>query len=743
MIHRRILEHTKEAVRFAPARPAVKAGVRAAIATVVPLVVATALRFAGGLWLSLGGFNTAFLDKGGSYRFRAKSMGAAALAGALSATVGALAGRHSALAIPLTLLWVGAFSYARVYGAAAITVGNTAAVTFVVSLALPAASVSEALVRGGCVIAGSLWTMLLSLVLWPLRPYRPARLALAQGFRTVADYAEALATQATRAEGADWQTLIQVHHARIRETLEEAREVLAATRRSRHGESGRGERLLVLLQIADALFGGLIAVGDVLESLAPESRLGTAGARVEQALSAFARTLPELARMVETEGRPRRLPSLDWGAEGLREVLARAAAGEESLASEERVKLQHLAHLLAQLREFAGIAVETVVTLPDDRPPAGERAVPRSEGAEPEHPLWAPLRDNFSRESVVLRHVLRVGLMSTVAVALTYALKLHHGYWVTVTVITVMQPYTGSTFLKGLQRAAGTVLGGILAVLAATLLHDAHAMMGLVFLTAGLSIALMPLNYGLYTLFVTVTFVILAELGSGDWHLSEVRILDTLLGGALALVGMRLLWERPEKELLPEQLAEALRGDRAYFREAMAAYLRDREGPDPTLAEARRKMGLATLNAEASFQRFIAEPRRRPEPLEPLMTLLAYTRRFAAAVIALVSTRHGEMSGPRRAMLERFTSTTEYVLEDLAAAVARGRPPTPMPDFNAVLGTLAAEGAALTEDDALLLAQLKRVVRQLTVLHGAALRRVSPSAPAPAPDAAWGAGLER
>jgi len=275
-------------------------------------------------------------------------------------------------------------------------------------------------------------------------------------------------------------------------------------------------------------------------------------------------------------------------------------------------------------------------------------------------------------------------------------------------------------------------VGGILAAAVAAWMHDPHVLMLLVFVTAGLAIALMPVNYGLFTIFVTLTFVLLAEMETGDWSLAGVRIVNTLIGGALALVGSWLLWERPEKELLPEQMATALRADREFFQQAMSAYLEGRTDADPAVTEARRKMGLATINAEASFQRLLYEPRRRTEPLEPLMTLLAYTRRFAASVISLSSSQHERATGAVRSRLEDFAHTVEQGLDDIADAVARGRSPAPLPDFTGLLGH--------PSEDALLHAQLERVVRQLSVLHEAAARRADPDAAGHASGATWDAG---
>ena len=714
MLTRRVVEHSKDVARLAPVRPAVKAGLRASLATILPAVVSSLLHISGGIWMCVGGFNTSFADKGGSYRSRALSMGAAALACSLSATVAGLVSNHPALAVPAALLWVTACSYAGVYGAAATTVGNTAATTFVISLALPATGLLGCLERGAFLVGGALWAMLLSLVLWPIRPYRPARLALSRCFHGVADLAGEVGMLSTRPEDADsWQTLIQRQHGRIRATLEETRLTLEATRRGRHGESPRGERLLVLLQIADAVFSVLVALGDVTESLVREAGASPAQQEVERALSAASQALHELADVVETEGRVQQRPALDWGAERLRTLPARSP-----------LRAQHAARLLAQLREFTGIAVDTASSLHDDSQPRNELVPPQGPAAAQRPSLLAPLRDNFSRSSVVLRHALRVGLTTAVAVWVSTALGSNHGYWITITVLTIMQPYTGSTFLKALQRVVGTVVGGVLAAAVAAELHHPYAIMGLLFFTAAASVAVIAVNYGLFTIFVTLTFVLLAEVGTGDWGLARVRVLNTLIGGALALAGSWLLWERSEKELFPEQLAQALRADSEFLRQVVSACVSGRKFLDPQLSEARRKLGLATLNAEASFQRLLAEPRRRNEPLEPPMTLLVYTRRFAAAVTALLAAQPEQVAPPTLSLLERFASAAGQVLDDVADAVAHSHPPAPLPDLETLF----------QPEPSLLQAQLKSVTRQLTVLHEAAVRRSPPAqAGEPAP----------
>ena len=92
----------------------------------------------------------------------------------------------------------------------------------------------------------------------------------------------------------------------------------------------------------------------------------------------------------------------------------------------------------------------------------------------------------------------------------------------------------------------GTVVGGIFTAALGALFHDARAILVLSFIFAAVSVAVLPINYTASRSFLTPTFVLLAEASAGDWHLAGVRVLDTLLGGVLALLGARFLWPAPE-----------------------------------------------------------------------------------------------------------------------------------------------------------------------------------------------------
>src|SRR5690606_4060601 len=119
----------------------------------------------------------------------------------------------------------------------------------------------EALARAGWTLIGAAWSTVLSLFMWPVRPYRPARAAVSRVLRTIAVYARGN-------DGDDREAWSRQQRAAIRQAIEEARATLAAARRGRRGDAGRGERLMALLEVCDRLFGATVALSEHVDGRA-------------------------------------------------------------------------------------------------------------------------------------------------------------------------------------------------------------------------------------------------------------------------------------------------------------------------------------------------------------------------------------------------------------------------------------------------------------------------------------------
>ncbi|RKH70755.1 FUSC family protein [Corallococcus aberystwythensis] len=706
MPHHRLLRHLQSLFRVEPGRPALWAGIRAAVATALPLCLSFLLTVPQAGWAGLTALLVTLADKGGSYRVRARVMGTVTVLGALVAMLAAPAGYTYWVDATLLLLGVTAANFARCYGDTAGSVGGQLAVIFVVSLGAPAASLREAVLRGAALLLGGLWAMTLSLLLWPLRPYRPARRAVARVYEGLAMAAEEL--RIATLEGATseaWAAGLK-RYAGIRPDIEQARGVLAATRRGRPDESRRGEHLLVLVELAEPMVALLSALAEAMQVVGRDPHLHATRERVARLCEAFAAMGLWVARALRQERNEGMREPPRLALRPRRRQPARMAAPPVRQSAEGPLSA-HVATLLDRLRENAGVAHETASGLlfGDPVPARGRGKVggpKQAPGASP----WQPLRDNLHRDSVVLRHALRTGMVATAALGLTRALQVGDAHWVSLVVISILQPYAGSTEARVLQRTLGTLVGASLAALIATTVQTPPLMIGVISVLTAISVALLPLNFGAFQILLTPDYLLMATLSSGDWTVASQRSLGVLIAGTLALVGSWTLWPSPERRRFPDAAASALRADGKYLRQ-LATH---RSGTEPAVNEERRLLDQALLEAESSFQRLMTEYRGPPGHLEPGMALLTYARRFALAVTALGT---GRYEGRTTSVLpQQLAQRASDSLELLARALQERREPPPLPNL----------ALPRTSDDPVLGALLERVPRQLGILHGAVAR---------------------
>jgi uncharacterized membrane protein YccC len=667
---------------------------RAAVATMVPLLVTQMLHSTGGTWASLGGFSAAIADRGGTYRTRAITMGALTMGAAIAVVIGGLIGGQTWLAVALTFVIVGALSLAREFGISAGGVGTSIAVAFAIALSAPSPSLHEALMRGVYLLVGGAWAMVLALVFWPLRPYRPLRLTTARAYRDLADYAAEIAALAGSPND-HRRARLQQHRPLIRESIEAARAIVAVSRRGGQGEVRRGERLLMLVQGADMLFGTVIALDELLESM-PESEARVIAPLATDTLDRFARAARQIATTIEVESNaPRALQSRP----------PREAPSSPSPSA------SHAARLLGQLEEYTTVVAANADALESGRPPAIPPALAVLTIVDDRPPVLETLRATLTLDSMAMRHALRVAIVTAVAVLVTRLFNLPRGYWVTITAIIILQPYAGATLIKVLQRVVGTVAGALITVALVAIVRDPRGLLVVIFVLATVCVAFLRVNYLVYSVFLTPTFVLLAELSAGDWHLAGLRVINTLIGGALGLAGSWLIWPTPERDRFPELAAQALRAAATHVRVIAAMWNRTDDESSAALAAARRDAALATTNADASFERLILESATRRRALEPGTTLLTFTRRLIAADIALGTLRHAPEAAAIGADVARLASYLTSELESVAGAIATRRTPSPStrPSFDGGHGDLTTP-------------QFRRVLRQLDIIRAAAER---------------------
>jgi uncharacterized membrane protein YccC len=701
-------------------------GLRAAFALCTPLIIGdlSGLSIAG--WAAVGGFEAILADTGGSYRNRLASLATLSCGGALGLFLGSIAGRSVIWAVPVTLAFCFLWSYLAVLGQPFSTAGLLVQVIYICGIGAPSAAWHTALGWSFALFAGGVWAAVLSLFLWPLDAYRPARTAIADCYSELASFLGSVYDLASRdpessrkATPALWHRLAQHHQFRIRRAVEHGWDTIITVRAEHRPESALTHQLIVLLEHADILIARTIALAEYFEA---QSAVASETPCFQRGLS----TLTDI-RSAET-----------WVASLLVKNRTLTVAHARAKWREMDRLPQYLSgcidssdpedcFLLAQVTEAASVLESSIDSASQLR--LGRSPVVTTSGAhEPEpHPdhvhdrLQAssrrlnldPLAANLTFSSLTLRHALRVALVCGLDVAIILVLNINHGYWLLLTSLIVLQPHVSGTLRRGLERVGGTIGGGILAALLAVALHSQLVIAAVLFPLALLSIAIMPVSYAAFAFFLTPAFVLAWLPYSGDWQLALIRVLNTFAGATISILAMLFLFPIYERDRAPAFLRASLSADRRYLEQLIASWT-TASPSDRQLAYARRRTGLAHNDTEESLERLLAEAWPRRLPTAHFATVfVTYLRRLAQTITTLAS-----LSGETKwksslsvqTRLELVQQRLLWLENQLDTSSATDDSPWPEPFINAFEPSPSGEihpGKRL----------LERIERQTEVLH--------------------------
>jgi uncharacterized membrane protein YccC len=534
--------------------------------------------------------------------------------------------------------------------------------------------------------------------------------------------------------------------------LTAARSVWSAVWTPQRTANLRGNQLLVLIEDTPQIANSVVALVEQLSISSDYWLFPQVQREIQQGLEQLAFALQRMSKAIAKGNTSVHLDDLNRAIEALeyREQALRTQLNNRTIAvrAEDYTELISLSKIAATLRRLAKQVrsdAELIAAL--QRPDARRIAKPAI--TRPRLPalssILEPLRDNLTFHSVLFRHALRLAIVATIAEVLASILHISTGYWITLTAVVALKPNYGGTSQTTLQRVLGTVLGGIIGIAIVTLIHNSWAIGGCLLLLIVTAVAVRPLSYSLFTTLLTPAIILLVNVTSqGGWQIGVLRIVDSLAGGLLAILGSYLLFPRWERQQLPAQLETTIRASLAYFQEAIANYLHPNQvSSADLLAKERRQAALENVNAAAAAQRLFSEPRHVQGDVEPIATLILYIRRFFNSVTTLAEHRRELSAEYQYPDLKQFTDAIVQVLENLADALQQRQPPQPLPDFEPYLEAIRDRVERLHAERALEFAsnpgtatptlqvirertpistELDRIAQEITSLHSAIVR---------------------
>ncbi|MFJ9815840.1 FUSC family protein [Streptomyces sp. NPDC101151] len=556
------------------------AAARAAVAMSAPLAIGLAAgQPAYGALASMGALNGVIGDTADAYRMRVITIAVPQLVGAVGVILGAQVYGRGWVAVA-TVTGVALVSgMISTIGAVASVSGLLLLLNAVIGAGLPLPGpwwAAPALMTGG-----GLFVLALALLAWPLRAGVPERASVAAVYRTVADLLAACG---------DSDRYVTVRFD-VTKSLNRSYDLILANRARHQGRSRELTRLLAQLNALIPVVEAAPAVHLAGRPLPPE--------------------VPEAVRH-----------------------LARAVESRHSIPVGP-------AHLPAPTTETARVVdhalrhAAEVVTSPD--------ADPRGIDDRLGRPAALGIRTARAARNVVLsahswRYGLRLAVCIGIAQALVSLVPVPRSYWVALTITFVLKPDFGSVFSRALLRALGTVAGLVIAAAVLAEVPRGWWDVPVMLLLAPLIPALTPRGYGYQTAAITPVILLLSDiLNHQGTALLLPRLLDSLMGCAIALVAGYLLWPESWHTRVGDRLADAVADTATYLETAFGP------GTDTAgRARMRRRLYRDLSAIRTEFQRALTEPPptgSRAAAWWPLV--VAVERIVDATTAARVRVRHG------------------------------------------------------------------------------------------------------
>jgi uncharacterized membrane protein YccC len=710
--------------QIALARPAIEHGLRGALGVWVPIGLGLAFgNLSFGVLAGFAAVNVLSADAGGAYRTKAIALSSATLGIALAVFVATVTNPYPWARVIVMFLWAFGAGLTGLYGNAASVVGFVTAISLATAVDLP--NPPDAGQRVLLYLGGGLWAMSLSLALWPLRMNTPVFRAVTNIFERLALFLESgvrhVAEEGTLAE-ASREAFTQMHDQLVVQ-IDVARSIWAETRAQRSGASRRGIQLLILIESAAQMANAIVTIVELFDAATAHPPLSDIRAQFVELARQLRDALRSLALVVSKRGGSNAdlsalthtLDSIDAKLAVLRRYI-RGISVEGQDADNIHKLLTRVELFIQKVHRDAEIAA-TLSDRATVEPLDSEfiREIVR------EHPpIWGTLRDNFNFRSLGFRHALRVGIIAALASALTLLLQMPRGYWAVLTVLVVLKPNFGGTLTIVIQRIAGTILGGLIAVILGTFIHDKIALLFCAGLLAFAAYSLRPLNYSLFVLALTPMVVLILNLSSiGDWWIALLRVFETLLGGFLAVLGGCVLFPIWERQQLRPRLANAIRSTRDYFLRA-SEFVHGEPVTHTTLDDAQHRAALDISNVVASAQRSLTEPGRSRQEIELVLTLGVYIRSFFNSVTALVDSVREIKDERPNYRADELAKEIEPVLRNLADVLEQRAPLTKLPESEErlITRTMEEQPAGRTLIDLV----VQRIAATVAVMHSTVAR---------------------
>ncbi|MEO2061488.1 MAG: FUSC family membrane protein [Christiangramia sp.] len=605
------------------------------IAMVIPIFVFSEIGLKEwGISMAVGCLLSSPSDITGTFKHKVVGVVIAAILGAVSFLIGRYAEFSIYSTIPMLLVMIFSISYLSVYGFRASLVSFSGLLAVVISFAGIQSGIAiwhKALL----ILAGGLWYLSLSILWYFIKPKRAIEQQIAETMELTAQY---LRTRADFLRSGTFSEDLQKELFRLQEELNEhhesLRELLIQSRSHSGGSGYMRKRLLIFIDLVDILE---LAMSHPIDYQKMHMTLGK-HAEILEEFATFSRKLAlhlEGISLAVYKNKP--LPenkiqqyqaSVSESLDNFRNRLDITTEREAVLALRNLFDYQQ-----RQARKIMNID-RVLRNLKDQRKLKLKEKEVR-DFLTPQDYSWKVLSNNFNFDSAIFRHSIRMSLVVVIGYLIGVYFSVQNAYWILLTIIVIMRPNYGLTKQRTKNRIIGTLIGGVIAVGVVFLTSNptVYAILGILSLTMAFS--LIQKNYTTAATFITLSIIFIYALPQPEvLKVIQFRVLDTIVGAALAAAGNFFLWPKWEAQTLEDFINSSIEANYECFLE-IDKYYHDKETLPTSYKLARKKAFLEMGNLSGAFQRMTQEPRSQQENPGLIFEITVLNQTFLSALASL------------------------------------------------------------------------------------------------------------
>lgn len=244
------------------------------------------------------------------------------------------------------------------------------------------------------------------------------------------------------------------------------------------------------------------------------------------------------------------------------------------------------------------------------------------------------LNRNFSPESALFRHAVRMSVVLCAGYGLIQLTGMNHGYWILLTSLFVCQPNYNATRHRLALRIIGTLVGVAIGLPILLFVPSLEGQLILIVITGVLFFAFRNVQYAHATMFITLLVLLCFNLLGEGFEVALPRILDTLIGCAIAWAAVSFIWPDWRFRNLPRVLERAVDANCRYLDAILEQY---HQGRDNRLAYriARRDAHNRDAELASVVSNMSSEPDASPAAREVAFRLLCLNHTLTSYISAL------------------------------------------------------------------------------------------------------------